>query len=325
MTKINSGIVPAEKNFNYGRYYGYFTNYYKLRIDKAKPLMMIELAFNSEYLDFSINEGILRENKTDLIKSIKKGNGKVFIIIKNPENREFVYLNIFRKQRGRQIQIDERLYNYVFKYINVEKEEDFTDYKIKNNNEIIFKEVKNPEDKNVTITCTFNRIDIDKEKANITYFFKVVENKTHVYGESYETIAVMESPYYTVYQRNPQDQSDKITLIAKGDLSNWCYLQVVAQIQQDTILDYVAYKGVKNIRKPIDDNSGSDGNVTLFIIIMVILLGLIIGLGIIVFIFQQRNKSLINQVKHVSFQQQNQNATGPTADPDLLLKKGQPE
>ena len=326
MTKINSGIVPSEKNFNYGRYYGYFTNYYRLRIDKSKPLMMIELAFNSEYLDFSINEGILRDNKTDLIKSTKKGNGKVFIIIKNPENREFVYLNIFRKQRGSQVP-DNRLCNYVFKYINVEKEEEFTDYKIvKNNNVLDVKEEKNPLDNNVTITCTFNRIDIDKEKANITYFFKVVENSTHVYGESYETIAVMESPYYTVYQRNPQDQSDKITLVAKGDLSNWCYLQIVAQIQQDTILDYVAYKGIKNIRKPKNgNNSNSNGNVTLFVIIMVILLALIVGLGIIVFIFQQRNKSLINQVKHVSFQQQNQNAAGPTADPDLLLKKGQPE
>ena len=326
MTKINSGVVPAEKNFNYGRYNGYFTNYYRLRIDKSKPLMMIELAFNSEYLDFSINEGILRENKTELIKNIKKGNGKVFIVIKNPENREFVYLNIFRKQRGRQQEtINYLLLNYVFKYINVEKEEDFTDYKIyKGNSALEIKEEKSDVDNNVTITCTFNKLDIEKGKANITYFFKVVENSTHIYGEAYETIAVMESPYYTVYQRNPQDQDGKITLRAKGDLSNWCYLQVVAQIQQDTILDYVAYKGVKNIRKSPKGDS-SDGNVTLFVIIMIILLALVVGLGIIVFIFQQRNKSLINQVKHVSFQQQNQNAGGPTADPDLLLKKSQPE
>ena len=321
MTKINSGVVPAEKNFNYGRYYGYFTNYYRLRIDKTKPLMMIELAFNSEYLDFSINEGILRENKTELIKNIKKGNGKVFIVIKNPENREFVYLNVFRKQRGRQQeQVNNLLFNYVFKYINVQKEEDFTDYKIyKNDNNLVIKEEGND-----TIICTFNKIDLAKGKANITYFFKVVENSTHVYGESYETIAVMESPYYTVYQRNPEDQDGKITLKAKGNISNWAYLQVVAQIQQDTILDYVAYKGVKEIRKP-PEGEKSDGNVTLFVIIMVILLSLIIGLGIIVFIFQQRNKSLINQVKHVSFQQQNQNVGGPAADPDLLLKKSQPE
>ena len=257
---------------------------------------------------------------------IKKGNGKVFIVIKNPENREFVYLNIFRKQRGRQQEtINYLLLNYVFKYINVEKEEDFTDYKIyKNNNALEIKEEKSDVDNNVTITCTFNKLDIEKGKANITYFFKVVENSTHIYGEAYETIAVMESPYYTVYQRNPQDQDGKITLRAKGDLSNWCYLQVVAQIQQDTILDYVAYKGVKNIRKSPKGDS-SDGNVTLFVIIMIILLALVVGLGIIVFIFQQRNKSLINQVKHVSFQQQNQNAGGPTADPDLLLKKSQPE
>jgi hypothetical protein len=37
-------------------------------------------------------------------------------------------------------------------------------------------------------------------------------------------------------------------------------------------------------------------------------------------IFQQRNKNLLNQVKHVSFQQTNSNNN---VDPNLLLQKSQ--
>ena len=111
-------------------------------------------------------------------------------------------------------------------------------------------------------------------------------------------------------------------------------MEVIAQIQQDTILEYVSYKGIANIRpspkkKDEDKDDGGDssdggstgkkGNsVTVFIVVVVILVALAVGLGIIVFIIQRNNKSLINQVKHISFQQ-NQNAGN--ADPDLLLKK----
>ena len=143
----------------------------------------------------------------------------------------------------------------------------------------------------------------------------------------------MESPYKTVYQRNPKENNGKITLSISGDLSNWAYLQVIAQIQQETILEYITYEGIENIRPaPVvpdkDDKkkdssdsskSGSSG-VTVFLVVAGILLALIVGLVIVVYIFQQRNKSLLNQVKHVSFQQ---NPAASNTDPDLLLQKSQ--
>ena len=185
------------------------------------------------------------------------------------------------------------------------------------NNELKIEEIKDESDESkiVGIKCTFNRIDIDKDKANITYFFKIVDNSSLIYGEEIETIAVMESRYYTVYKRNPTE--DKITLTAKGIFTQYAYLQVIAQIQQDTILDYVAYKGVVKIRPPKTAGKGKS-NTTLFAVIMVILILLVAGLAVAVAIIQQKNKGLVEQVKHISFQQ-NQNAGG--ADPDLLLKK----
>lgn len=176
----------------------------------------------------------------------------------------------------------------------------------------------------ITIDCTFNKIDLERDKANITYFFKVVDNSTLYYGEEPETIAVMESPYYTIYKRNPIDNDGTITLTAKGDFKNWAYLQVIAQIQQDTILEYVAYKGIKNIRAPQKNNDEESSGIStsVFIAVAVILLLLIGGLAVVVFIFQQKNKSLINQVKHVSFQQ-NAGGSNTNTDPDLLLQKSQ--
>ena len=279
--------------------------------------MIIEIAFNSEFLDFSINDRILRTNNTELISKTLRGGGKSLITIKNPK-KDFIYLNIFKKQnKNDQFNV---LYNYVFKYINVASEEDFTNYKILGgNNELTIEEIKEKDEEDtskiVGIKCTFNRIDIDKDKANITYFFKIVDNSSLIYGEEIETIAVMESPYYTVYKRNPTD--DKITLTATGIFTQYAYLQVIAQIQQDTILDYVAYKGVVKIRPPKKAGKGKT-NTTLFAVIMVILILLVAGLAVAVAIIQQKNKGLVEQVKHISFQQ-NQNAGG--ADPDLLLKK----
>ena len=144
-----------------------------------------------------------------------------------------------------------------------------------------------------------------------------------------QTIAVSESPYYSVYERNPTDNNGKITLTARGMLDNWYYLQVIAQVQKDTILEYVAYDGVKLIRPPKEGESSNDkkegesssGGATAFFVIAIILIVVIVGLVAVVFIFQQKNKSLLNQVKHVSFQQKASN----NADPSLLLHKNQPQ
>ena len=317
-SKVNGALIPVEKTFNYGRHTGYYTNYYRLINEKNKKYMEIELSFNADYLDFAINQAISRLNMTNLIIKDEKARGKILILLDTSITKsDFIILNIFRKNSSETYNIS--LYNYAFKYININSEDEFKDYKILNNDDsITYTETKEGDD--TIIDCTFNRINVDKDKANITYFFKVVENSTLVYGEEVQTIAVSESPYYTVYKRNPPDNNGKITLRAKGKLSNWCYLTVIAQIQQDTILEYVAYKGEVFIRNaPKNKSSGSSGpSTTVFLVVAGILIALIGGLVVIVFIFQQRNKSLLNQVKHVSFQQ---NAGTANADPELLLKK----
>ena len=326
-TKINGEVVPVEKTYNYGRHNnGYRTNYYKLRNDKNKNFMLIELAFNSNFLNFALNtQSNSRNNLTDLIKSVEKARGKILLVLDTTKiNTDFIYLNIFKKNNNEEVDIF--LLNYVFKYLNVEKENEYVDFKISESNELEIEESTDDTTETTTIKCKFNKIEPVEEgkpTPNITYFFKVVDNETHLYGEEYETIAVMESPFYTVYKRNPQDDNGKITLIAKGnkkEFTNWVYLQVIAQIQQDTILEYVAYKGKKYVRPGPEIKGGSGISGTSFAIFLVIILIIIVGLAVVVFIFYQKNKSLVNQVKHISFQQQ---APEKSADPNLLLQKNQ--
>ena len=319
-SKVNDETTPVENTYNYGKYTGYYTNYYTLIADKSKPIMIIELAFNSDYMNFAINSIMSRNNDTSLVEQIVKARGKLIIYLKSNLNIPYIFLNLLKKNYRQYNDLD--LNNYAFKYVNVEKKEDYIDFKmLKDNNEIEYKETN--ENNETVIECTFNKIDVEKDKANITYFFKIVENSTLNYGENCETIAVMVSPYYAVYERNPKDINGKITLVAKGNLENWACLQVIAQIQQNTVLEYVAYKSVRLIRPPIEESgkrrSDSSGASTAFFIIAIILIVVIVGLVAVVFIFQQRNKSLLNQVKHVSFQQNPNN----NADPSLLLHKNQ--
>ena len=317
-SKVNDGVMPVEKTYNYGRCGANYVNFYRLKVNKNRPLMKIEIAFNSNYLEFAISSAISRTNNSLYIVNTTNARGKIILTVKPPTINQFIVLNIF--QRDRYSDHSNILDNYVFKYLNIKNDEEYIDYKILNNDGNL--DITESQSGNeTTITCTFNKLDIEKGKANVTYFFKVVDNETYNYEEAYETIAVMESPFYAVYKRNPEDTNGKITLTAKGNLSNWVILQVVAQIQKDTMLEYVTYNGKYNLRPPTNNGSG-DGegmSTSTFLIIGGCLLLLIIGLVVVVFIIQQRNKSLLKQVKHVSFQQKE----GASADPNLLLQKSQ--
>ena len=301
---VNDGVIPVEKVYYYGRVRGtnWGYNFYRLKTDKNRPFMRIQIAFNSDNLNYAISNSAATRNNCSFYK-VEKARGKASITIKIEEDVETYYLYIFKKQFTR---TESHLNNYAFKYINAKAENEIFDYPILDSPDISYTESK--EDGLDVITCTFNKIDLEPGAANITYFFKVVENKTHYYGEDMNTVAVTESPYYTIYKRNPIDINGKITLTARGELSNWAYLNVIAQIQQNNVLEYVAYNSIVMVREApqnAGESSSSSDHTTLFVIIGVILILVVAGLIGAIFYFQYKNKSLLNQVKQVSFQKTN--------------------
>ena len=318
-TRINSLVIPIQKLYNYAKLEGTKTHYYKLKTHKVKKIMKVVLSFNSWELSWSISlQQSDHKNTTSYNIATRIRNGKITATITpTGEASDFIYLNIWKTNPG----VDEHfeLQNYAFKYINVEKEEEFFDFEIYGNKAELTKN-ENPEGGNTTIECTFNRINVAEKEANITYFLKIADAKNYINRENFETVAVTESPYYTKYERNPIHPNNKVTLIATGDFGNWCCIQVIAQIQKGKALEYVAYKPITTQRESPTDKKQGEGqpsNTGLFIGISIGLVIVIVGLVAVVVYFQKRNQSLVNQVKHVSFQNNSSVAT----DPDLLLAK----
>ena len=335
---MNDMIIPVEKTYHYGKFYPSYseieprqTNVYRLKYEDKCEYMVVVVAINFKYIDFIINNTTDATKNTSLIKEAKDKNGRVVIYIEKP--KQDLYIKFYYNGKIEEI-ID---LNYAFKYINVKKKDEFKDYEIKGEGDLDCSEVT--KGNNATITCKFKRIDVQPGDANITYFLKVVDNETLRYGEELVTIALMDSPYIASYIRNPAyDGNDMITLSITSDkkMLNWAYLQVIAQIQQQTILEYVSYKGKKEIRPPPiqptdktdkksgdeDDDDDGGSSITVYVVVGVLLLLLIGGLIVVLVYFEKRNKSLLTQVKHVSFQQKAQNnPTGGAADPNLLLQK----
>jgi len=116
--KLNSGIPVIENIYHYLRFDASYIKYFLLRPDKNKKYMIIEISFNNEFLDFSINYAITRSNTTSMIVKAEKEGGKTILTIKNPTDKEFLYLNIFKSNKDT---IDSLPNNFVFKYINVQK------------------------------------------------------------------------------------------------------------------------------------------------------------------------------------------------------------
>ena len=124
----------------------------------------------------------------------------------------------------------------------MESEDQFFDYIIVGGSGKL--DIKEDENK---ISVTFKRIDKDSKETNVTYFLKIWDYDKYIPYENFNTVALTESLYYTVFKRNPKIESDNtVTLTAERDFSKWCYIQVIAHIQQNTALEYVAYEGVYN-------------------------------------------------------------------------------
>ena len=254
ISQTNNEIVPVENIYHFGKYDGNDTIYYKLK--NNKNYMVIEISFNSDSLDFSINEEIKNINSTNLTISSVKERGKVILTIKASNTKEFLYLNIFKNKKTTKNNI--LLNNYVFKYSNVDKEDDFFNSKILENNEKLEIKTEEKENNNTLIECTFNKIDIKYDKSNITYFFKSINSKQYYKGESYESIAIMESPYFAVSKKNPIDDKGMIKLNMTIKNTHISYLQVIAVIQQENNLEYISYQGTNYTNNNTPEEKGKE-------------------------------------------------------------------
>ena len=323
VSSMGDNTIPVEKVYHYGKLGSLNDTMYILKIQKDKTFMRVHIAFNSPDLDFTINRYNNQQEKNETFDGYRSSRerGKVIITFMPPKIN-CLYLHIFRKKPAQNV--NEQLTNYVFKYISADSETEFFDYTMRS--PLINCDIKSStESKDMRdVSCSFNQIS-GLGNFNVTYFLKVVDNSTYIYGEEMQTIAVTESPNSVYFVRNPPvgiiGDNDKLFINATGLFTNWGYINVIAQVQQNNIIEYVAYNGKMEIKPNPNKNEKekeeeSSDNTVLFAVIGGVLGAIVIGLVVVIVVIQIKNKSLMNKVKHISFQK-----TNAVTDPNLLLQK----
>jgi hypothetical protein len=299
----NTDVIVTEKLYQYGKIKEKAVNTYKLKVGNL-GYMRIQFSTNSENVKYTINKlPNSKEEDKEIVKEIKEERGKTFITFEKP-NSEYIYLHVFLNENIKNKKIASN--NYAFKYINSDSKEKFYEYKIKNNkSKPTFKDEKDK------YTVVINTIE-EKENINVIYSLKGVEPKNYK-NENFKTIALTES-YANVTQLKNIKGKDQVTLsLAKTNGREFGYLQVIAQIRDGPITEYVAYDTIS--LKTKSNNENSDKNLSIiFIVIGVVLFVVIIILVIIIFTFNAKNKDLMDQVNKISFVQ-----SGAKANDDVNL------
>ena len=244
---INDDIIPIDSIYHYGKLdknqNGVF---YPLKISKNKKFMKVQIAFNNDNINFAINTvKNKKDNQEFNNKEISIEYGKNIITFEVPNN-DILYLNIFWKENAVK---NEKLNNYVFKYQSGINKDDFYEYKLSSPN-ITIEEMYKENDDTVWLKCAFNPIHPIVETDKITYSLKIVDNSTYIKGEEINTIALTQSPSFVQFKRNPKPNEDYdpdlISLEAKGNFSNFKYIEVIAQILQNNDIEYMTYNEILN-------------------------------------------------------------------------------
>ena len=289
----NSDIPVTEKLYQFGKIIDINTvNSYKLKVDNFTGFMRIQFSTNSPSVGFAISEEKgSKTNTTFTNTETKFAKGKGFITFNKPQ-KEFIYLNVFLKDSN------QRINNYAFKYINTDKKEKLFEYNTLGNDLSI--KVKNEKVKGgkLKLTATFKKIDSNR-KINVIYSLKVVLKRNNDIKELTNTIALSQSPSIVKQVENPKENEIKLTL--ENIDGDYRYAQVIAQINDGPITEYVAYNAYMH-------KSSRSGNAAIFaiVVISIILFIIVIILIIVIITFNAKNRDLLQKVNAVSFVDPNQ-------------------
>ena len=300
----NSEIPVTEKIYQYGNIKGDEIVSYKLKVDNYTGYMRIQFSANSRNLDFALSDSPNKKN--NLITGIdkKEERGLHFFTFNKP-NKDYIYMNVFAKDA----KTDSKLNNYVFKYINAKEKESFYEYKILNEVE----DIKTNLEKSV-LTVKFNRIE--NKNVDVTYSLKISKKWGQCKDELNKTIAFTENSPTVVQAYNPSGDGIIMKYDNFDDNDDLAYIEIIAQIKDGPIIEYVAYNPVIEIKsekidnddKPIekkdeDDDDDDDKKIIIAVVASIgsAILIILIALVFIIFIYNRKTKDLLQQVNKISF------------------------
>ncbi len=270
----DDSLIPvSEKIYQFGKLKeGQKQIKFKLSTDPNRNFMFLSFSSNSDILDFKINldkeiidETIINEFYNNKMYS----NGRIITYFySNPDVHNYIYLTIFTKDNS--TVKNNNLTNYVFKYINAEYISNVHFY---------------PQDK-ADIAYSKDgssyKITIESIKCNdsfVSYFVTFFQRSKLIINETFNNIAVVESPGYTEEfdYKSYQVINNKIDLIIKGisDDKDYAYIQVIAHIEKDPVNEYIAYNS-RLFEKVADSRANNDEKDSMLIVIISVISGLFI-------------------------------------------------
>ena len=309
----NSNIIVTEKLYQYGKIFEKgTTNYYRLKVDNsADGYMRIQFATNNKNIRYTISEepNSKSNSKFDEFEEKKDVRGKTFITFKRPKNKDYIYLNVFLDDNSGENDLQKN--HYVFKYINANSKEKLFEYPPSKDSKIEIKTENNQ------FKIKFNKINV--KDTNVTYSVKVVKSEGYLADELMNTICFTESSAL-VYQAVDQGGNDITVSIPSTEYK---YIQVIAQVKQGPINEYVAYEaqviqGVQKTPEQKDNKSAIYAVVGISSALFVI----IIILVVVILIYNAKNKDLMEQVNKISFAASNAQSNDD-ANKNLLLNNNE--
>ena len=297
VNKANNDVYASPNIYQYGKLGVDEKNVYKLKADTAKKYLRVQFSANSDVLNYSVrrkNDDDYKKNDTtiNIIKTEWK-NGRGLLTMKLEEGED-IYLTIF-KNSGNNHEI--YLTNYVFKYINVEKMEDFKEYRVEKDL------IKYDKDKNI---LRFNKIKDVKDPKNVIYYVKLIKKDNYLKNEKINTIAITHSSGQSYGYENLTSNNDELEVKLKDiDSSTRYYYNIIAKINEERIAEYISYRSQGLINSEDDDD---EPNKTVVIILSIMLGIFFVVIAVLLIclskVKKERNTLLLQKVQDTSFRSQ---------------------
>ena len=235
ISQTNSLIYPSERTYHFGKLSGDTKVVYRLEGKPQFHLMRLEIACNSNYLDWSVKRtkeiDNYTTNDTDLSFVTEKWSNGRGLLTMYIERGEDIYLSIFPKKKIK----DVKLTNFVFKYLNSAKNGDFKNYIVKhdsltydrNNKKITINKITN-------IPFTFESIN----------YIKIIDEDDFVNEENINTIAKIESTPFIEIKGKISENNVNFFLLNMTDPQKTYYINAYTTIIENFFdVEYISYAG----------------------------------------------------------------------------------
>ena len=196
--------------------------------------MRLEFGSNSDLVEWTVkrtnDKDNYRKNDTDLSFVTEKWiNGRELLTM-YIEKGEDIYLTIFTKAKI----INSNLTNFIFKYVNAKKNDDFQNHIIKHstlNYDINTNEI------------SINEIKIIPPNSIIVYYLKIINQSDYIENENINTIAIMESKSSSLLKEN--DNNNILFNIKNYIISNNNYYinTYAVIIENNNNIEYISFSG----------------------------------------------------------------------------------